>query len=604
VVKLTRLISLTISVFLLGPLLHAGDTFSLRVKVYHGRLMEDASPPQTEMLWRASQEPLLSSLCEFGGVRDSEWSANVVKALFDLVDLETANELFTTSKTWNGRSNEWLDRFLGEDVVFRLETSAKRRPDKGISFRAAVFRSKEGVIPQDEGIETKARRALEARSDPKKMDKIFERTIELEVGDPVVICAPWKEGVLFFVVGLAQDLPQPKPEASKANGSSLKIIAPPLPLKGVQPYYPESLRNRRIEGKVGMLVAVDKSGAVIGIKVTEPVHPYLDYSAVQTLLRERFEPVLRNGKPVEAVFPYEFNFERLVKPRPEGGDRAGVGGAPAPERLVALLAGCADYSRSLAGSMLDYVCEETINEIDCRLRANPQQELDYIKTFFIKRTNLGPVTGAVSAPLTIMDPQLTRRTRYICDYQIVKDEDVVKERRIILRKGGRKVSEGTILEDKRYSLLMPILAGNRILAAERQGLFTFRLAGESRIQGKECDIMEARPNSGNEEGIESAKIWIAKKDHHILKCEIEGVPIEGFEEVLTDCVRLGVHPRFITTYEYGANYRSVSLPSRTAVRIEYPISGSRGGLIVKATIDMKYSKFRYFGVNTEHQVIK
>jgi hypothetical protein len=338
--------------------------------------------------------------------------------------------------------------------------------------------------------------------------------------------------------------------------------------------------------------------------VTEPVHPYLEYSALQALLRERFEPVHRNGKPVEAVFPYEFKFERLAKPRPDGGDRADVERAPLSNKLVALLAGCADYCRSLAGSMLDYVCEETINEIDYRLRANPQQELDYVKTFFIKRTNLGPAMGMVGAPLTLMDPQLTRRTRYICDYQIVKEEDVVKERRIILRKGGRKVSESTVLEDRRYSFLMPILAGNRILAAERQGLFMFRLAGESRSLGRECDILEALPINGNEEGLESAKIWVDKKNYRILKCEIEGVPIEGFEEVLTDCVQLGVHPRFITTYEYGASYKSVSLPSRTAVRIEYPLSGFRGGLIVKATIDMKYSKFRYFDVDTEHRVIK
>jgi hypothetical protein len=132
----------------------------------------------------------------------------------------------------------------------------------------------------------------------------------------------------------------------------------------------------------------------------------------------------------------------------------------------------------------------------------------------------------------------------------------------------------------------------------------FRLAGEGRVQGKACDIVEARPRSGNEEGLEAAKIWIDKKGHRILKCEIEGVPVEGFEEVLTDCIRLGIHPRFITTYEYGADHGGVSLPSHTAVRIEYPVPGSRGGPTIKALIDMKYAKFRYFGVDTDHRVIK
>jgi hypothetical protein len=82
------------------------------------------------------------------------------------------------------------------------------------------------------------------------------------------------------------------------------------------------------------------------------------------------------------------------------------------------------------------------------------------------------------------------------------------------------------------------------------------------------------------------------------------VPIEGFEEVLADCAKLGIHPRFITSWEYGTQYRTVSLPSHTAVRIEYPVSRSLGSLVLKATVDAKYAKYRYFDVKTEHEIIK
>lgn len=586
---------------ILGSQLRAGDSYQLRLYVYHGSMMQETAVTE-EVLWRASHEPLLASLRKAVGAQDMEWSAAVVQTLFDLTDLEAADELFSISRNWDGRTRDWLDRFLGNDAAFRLETSAKRSPDMRITFQVTAFRSKEGIIPQNERPETKARRAIEAGANPKKMDKILEENLTLDPGDPVVICTPWKEGAFFVVICLVPSVPQPK--ASMAAASEIEIVAAPRPLRQVQPYYPDSLRERRIEGKVGLLIAVDKSGAVIGTRVTEPLHPYLDYSVVQALLGWRFEPIFKNGKPVDAVFPYTFQFERMAPPQTYGGSQVEAGYVPTSVKLDEALAGSAAYCQSLAGSMLDYVCEETINEIGYKLRARPQQEIVYTRQIESIRTNLGIERGMVGVRLTLMDPQLTKRTRYLCDYQIIKDRDVVKERRMILKIGGRKATEGLILEEKRYSFLMPVLTGLKVLSAGRQGLFMFRLTGEGKVQGRECDIVEAIPKRGNEEGIELARVWIDKKDYRIRKIEIEGVPVEGFEEVLADCVQLSIHPRFVATNEYGTDYKGVLLPSRTAVRIEYLVPRSLGGTVLKTTIDMKYSKYRYFGVKTESQIIK
>lgn len=602
--RLSKLFLFSISILVLSSWLYPEDAYLVRVRVYQGKVMEDVPSEKNEALWRTSQEPLLSSLVDVVASPDPEWSANVTRVLFDLADLETLSELFSVSRGWDGRSRDWLDRFLGSDVVFRLETSARKSRIQDFSIRATLFRSKEGVIPKDESLETRARRALESGSNPKKMDKIFENALELSLDDPVVVRSPLEEGALFVVIAVTKNIGQTKKEVSKTSKSGLEIVESQIPLEPIQPYYPDSLRERRIEGKVGLLIAIDKSGAVIGTRVTQSLHPYLDYSVVQAVIQERFSPIFKNGKPVEAVFPYEYRFEHLAGALPERDEQPDGTGMTDSGRLATVLAGSADYCRSLSDSMLDYVCEETINEIGYRLREDPQLEVDYYKTFGPIRTNLGVATGAVSARLTLMDPQLTTRTRFLCDYQIVKDRDLIKERRIILKRDGKKIPEGIVLEEKRYSVLMPILKGVRILSTKRQGLFTFRLIGDGKFQGRPCDIVEAFPKSGNDEGTESAKIWIDKENYRILKCEIEGVPIEGFEEVLADCAQLGIHPRFVTTCEYGTQYKTVSLPSHTAVRIEYPVSRSLGGLVLKSTIDTKYSKYRYFDVKTEHSLIK
>ncbi|MCJ7484747.1 MAG: TonB family protein [Candidatus Aminicenantes bacterium] len=562
-------------------------------------MMEKESEAYSEVLWRASQEPRLASLREKVGAPDHEWSANVVETLMDLADFESVNDLFSTNRTWDGKKKYWLDRFLGNDVVFRLETSIKMVSAEKIAFRLTAFRSKEGVIPEKERPETKLRRAIEVGSNPKKMDKILDKELTLDPGDPVVICSPWEKGAFFFVVSIAKSMPETKLKDSKEGKAGLEIVAPPNPLRQVQPYYPEELRRRRIEGKVGLVVAIDKSGAVTKVNVVEPLHPYLDYSVVQALLRWAFEPVVRNGKPVGAVFPYSYTYDRMAPSGAPGSDEE-----PTDEKLNEVLAGAAAYSRRLAGSVLDYVCEETISEIGYKLRTNPQEQVYVSWQTESRRTNRGLETGSISVLLTIMDPRLIKQTRFVCDYQLVKDGDMVKERRIMLKTGGRKINDELYLEEKRFSILMPILAGVKLLSPERQGLFKYRIIDESRAHGKECDVLEARPRSGDAEGIELARIWVDKKSRRILKCEIEGVPVEGYEEVLVDCVQLNIHPVFIVTHEYGVDYQDVSFPSRTAVRVEYPMPQSLGGPVLKSTIDLKYSKYRYFSVKTDSSIIK
>jgi TonB family protein len=361
--RLSKLFLFSISILVLSSWLYPEDAYLVRVRVYQGKVMEDVPSEKNEALWRTSQEPLLSSLVDVVAAPDPEWSANVTKVLFDLADLETLSELFSVSRGWDGRSRDWLDRFLGSDVVFRLETSARKGRIQDFSIRATLFRSKEGVIPKDESLETRARRALESGSNPKKMDKIFENALELSLDDPVVFRSPLEGGALFVVVAVTKNIGQTKKEVSKTSKSGLEIVESQRPLGPIQPYYPDSLRERRIEGKVGLLIAIDKSGAVIGTRVTQSLHPYLDYSVVQAVIQERFPPVLKNGKPVEAVFPYEYRFEHLANAPPGRGEQPDGKGVTDSGRLATVLAGSADYCQSLSESIHYYDCEQTNKEI-------------------------------------------------------------------------------------------------------------------------------------------------------------------------------------------------------------------------------------------------
>ena len=189
----------------------------------------------------------------------------------------------------------------------------------------------------------------------------------------------------------------------------------------------------------------------------------------------------------------------------------------------------------------------------------------------------GQVRWKVERLLQIMDPKQTRRNNFVCDYMFVRTPAGAKERRIILKENGRNVTDRTrLLEDARYSGLTALLAPIRILAKDRQGKFDFVITGRDKMRGKRAYQVEARPRSGDEDGVWSARIWLDDETGQVLKCEIEGVPVEGYEDVLEDSVVLNIRPSFVATHQYRIDKKGILLPYRSTVRVEYPGVAPKG----------------------------
>ena len=60
-----------------------------------------------------------------------------------------------------------------------------------------------------------------------------------------------------------------------------------------------------------------------------------------------------------------------------------------------------------------------------------------------------------------------------------------------------------------------------------------------------------------------------RQSFQILKSEIEGVPIEGYEDVLSDSVHLNSHPDFQMANEYGVEETGVMFPAITTAQVGY-----------------------------------
>ena len=105
---------------------------------------------------------------------------------------------------------------------------------------------------------------------------------------------------------------QVEDEALDAGGpataklSSVTVI--PKLIKQVNIEYPEKLKPLEIQGRVKLLLWIDKKGKVIKAKVIKSLHPEFDKLALEASKKLKFMPAMRNNKPVPVKIVYSFVF--------------------------------------------------------------------------------------------------------------------------------------------------------------------------------------------------------------------------------------------------------------------------------------------------------
>jgi hypothetical protein len=143
-----------------------------------------------------------------------------------------------------------------------------------------------------------------------------------------------------------------------------------------------------------------------------------------------------------------------------------------------------------------------------------------------------------------------------------------------------------------------------VLAPEKQAEFSYILPDTDNFHGKKAYVIEAAPRYGVEDWIWSARVWIDAGSYQILKCEVEGIPTDGYDELLNDCAMLNIKPIFITTHEYRTEKGGILFPSRSSVRVAYPGVDFFRGVVDKIKINFTYENYKFFTVETDQEVIK
>ncbi len=587
-------------------LAQASERILINVHLFQGTIGNRAGLNQVEIL-AGSSRPELSFLKDKAAGSEGELTAAVIDLLLDLYNMQTIEDIFAHERAWNGMGKPILEdlMFGGQGrESYQIKLSPQKLSSQQVAVRAVILKTE-----KSEG----------------GWKPFVDQSLVLEVGDPVIVAVPTEGQTYFMMVLITLGSPSEKwrDELKKARKREpVHLISMPNPIVKVAPSYPEELRRRRIGGEVDLRITIDEKGIVQRAEIVKPAHPYFNYLAVQAVRQWRFEPCVIKGKPVAAAFPLKLNFNPQLFWEEMAWSETGAQLDPASrEELGKILEGCGDYCEKLRAGVLDFICQEAIKETHYNLLKNikwmlmwigrqpGQVEPDRLDRGDVpfgdaSREDRTEIEQKVIGASQIFDPKKTQRNSFLCDYLIAKKAGGIEERRIILKENGRQMPDrNKILEEKRFTGLSSLFAPLRVIANDRQSQFTYSLLKGESIGGKKAHLVEALPKSENEDCIWSAKIWVDTNSFQVLKCEIEGIPIDGYDDVLNDCAILNIKPIFLITHEYRQEKNGILFPFRSKVRVAYPGIDFRGP-IDKIKINFSYDEYKFFTVKAESQVVK
>jgi TonB family protein len=580
------------------------EEMTIRVHLFKGDWAEgNPGLKEVTVMTAASHRALESLKATFGGP-EAVLKTAAAAALMDTLELKTVDHLLSFSKPWSGKNIRLGEAMTLGRTTFLFNFVPKRLSPQKVALSASLFRSKTPTEagPADDRATKELLDAFAAGKAGAGMDKILDVGLELEIGDPAVVAVPTEGGAYFMMIALT---------AGAKSPGQVEFAGGPKVLHQVIPSYPDELRRKGIEGQVELQVGIDEEGNVGGVRILRSLNPYLDNSAVQALKQWKYEPVLRDGVPFPAVITLTVNFTREAYRQAEvaaiatHGPEAGLK-TPSRTGLPGILEKCADYCDKLSGVALDYICEETVRDVNFNLPTG--EELRKQSSIVITMVSgAGSVSQLGISRLPFPNPERAERNEYVCDSLFVKEGDGIQDRRIILKQNGHALPDRTkILEERRLTTLTPFLVPVRLLGRERQPLFDYRLLKDDRIKGKEAWVIEVVPKAGNAAGVEHAKVWAEKKSGQVLKAEMEGFPYEGYESVLGELIQYNARAKFNATYSYSVEKKGLAFPSEAKIRVNYAYPGvtPERFVIERIRTDLKYDKYKFFTVETKEEIKK
>ena len=254
------------------------------------------------------------------------------------------------------------------------------------------------------------------------------------------------------------------------------------------------------------------------------------------------------------------------------------------EKLEKILEKSAEYCERVKSIALLYVCQEEIKE----------------KMNFYRIANTLRTTPYVNTEIVLGESLKLRRTRrhsYLYDYQLMKKEEELHEKRILLKKNKRKKHIENAELEVRFNAAYLIYGPVGFLSRYWQNYFDYEIIGQEDIEKIPAAIIKATPKPNNKENRNFAKIWINERDGSILQIEWEPESIVDYKGKNIEIPAGNLKTVVVWKVTYGVEKNGIRFPGRQHIQ-EFLVSESGKRYLGNEIITI-FNDYKFFIVETE-----
>lgn len=255
------------------------------------------------------------------------------------------------------------------------------------------------------------------------------------------------------------------------------------------------------------------------------------------------------------------------------------------EELETILKKSAEYCEKLSNSVLDFICIEKITE--------------EINTYISKREGFRKVLDRNDGGGIVVAPHPKKETNiYIYDYQMIRKDNKIRDRRILIRENGKKKNEVDVqLKTKRFKYQNIIFGPIALLAELMQPQYNYKIIKKGKFKGNKVVVIEATPKDTNKTNNPYGKLWIKEDDFSIVKIEWDQDSLPNLDFLIEDAKKFKSDPVIQIYAEYTFEKNGIRFPSKYNIVESYYRKGVK--YFTRARLYVNYRNYKFFTVKSD-----
>jgi YHS domain-containing protein len=362
------------------------------------------------------------------------------------------------------------------------------------------------------------------------------------------------------------------------------IAGPPLPYVLVVPGYPDEIREYEREGSIKLESVVDDTGTVREIRAVESDGIPYEKALREALSQWSYTRRKQDNRFVPFSSIINFFFEPTNIQETGIQQEKTIQSQPSASLMMRI----ADYCGKLENAALYFVCKEKIVE-----ELEPNRQIQNAEAVISDPFEKGP-----GGAMMVMGAIVGGKNSYTYDYQVIRKETRVTERRILLEENGKAAADdGLYPKTFRFYVNKAIYGPIGLLGRAEQPSYDYSQLEDENIDGRKAYVIDIRPKKPSLIKPTYGKVWIDKNDGSVLKMDVEVESLAGYERISEDYESLGIKPLISIEIVYGFEKNGLRFPSEINLREAY--KDPKKGKIKVSEMSVEYSQYKFFTVGTE-----